>query len=126
MNMGLLYQELSAAEIVTGALQDNHRAVIIGTNTFGTGTILFPYSLADGSELYLGTQEWLTPDGHFIRQVAGDPNSGGISPDIQVEPNPLSLLTPNEEQQLHMTQQQILASGDTQLVAALQYLSKQK
>ena len=116
----------SAAEIVTGALKENHRAIVIGTKTFGTGTILLPFPLADGSALYLGTQEWLTPEGHFIRLVPGDPNSGGITPNIQVDPNLLSMLTPNQEQQLHLSQQQILKSGDTQLVAAIQYLNNQK
>jgi carboxyl-terminal processing protease len=116
----------SAAEIITGALKENHRAIVIGTKTFGTGTILLPYPLADGSALYLGAQEWLTPDGHFVRRVAGDPNSGGIEPNIQVDPNQLRTLTPNEELQLHMSQQRILNSGDTQLVTAIQYLNQQK
>ncbi len=115
---------ISAAEIVTGALKENHRAIVIGTKTFGTGTILQSFALADGSALYLGTQEWLTPDGHFIRQVAGDPNHGGIQPNIKVDPNQARTLTPNEEQKLRMSLQQILKSGDTQLVAAIQYLNK--
>jgi carboxyl-terminal processing protease len=115
----------SAAEIFTAALKENHRATVIGTKTFGTGTILLPFPLADGSALYLGTQEWLTPDGHFIRQIPGDPNSGGITPNILVDPTQPTL-TPNQEQQLHMSQQQILNSGDTQLVAGIQYLITQK
>jgi carboxyl-terminal processing protease len=60
-----------------------------------------------------------------VRRVVGDPNSGGINPNIQVDPNPLSTLTPNEEQKSHMSQQQILNSGDSQLVAAIQYLNQQ-
>ena len=115
----------SAAEIVAGALKENHRAIVIGTKTFGTGTVLLPYVLADGSELELGTQEWLTPNGHFIRRVASDPNSGGIDPNIAVDSSQL-MLTANEEQQSHMSQQEILNSGDAQLVAAIQYLNQQK
>ncbi len=115
----------SAAEIVTGALKENQRAVVIGTQTFGTGTVMVQFPLADGSVLFLGTQEWLTPDGHFIRQVAGDPNSGGIIPNIKVEPNQPTL-RPNEEQLSHMSLQQILNSGDTQLVAAIEYLNQGK
>lgn len=67
----------SAAEIVSGALQDNQRAKIIGQSTFGTGTVLQQYSLDDGSAILLGTELWLTPDGEEIR-------GQGIKPDIEV------------------------------------------
>lgn len=115
----------SAAEIVTGALKENNRAIVIGETTFGTGTVLRPFTLSDGSVLYLGTQEWLTPNGHFIRQVAGDPNSGGIKPNIEVAQDPKKpILTPDNMKQSNMSKQQILA-GDAQLAAAIQYLDKQ-
>jgi carboxyl-terminal processing protease len=114
----------SAAEIVTGALKENNRATVIGETTFGTGTLLTQFTLADGSALYLGTQEWLTPDGHFIRQVAGDPNSGGIKPNIQVAGDPNAILNPIQQNESNMSQQQILNSGDAQLAAAIQYLNK--
>ncbi len=106
----------SAAEIVSGALQDNHRAIIMGTKTFGTGTVLQEFDLSDGSAILLGTSEWLTPDGHFIR-------TDKITPNIIV---PLSAnaseLTPDIENQQNMTEQQILNSGDNQLVSAIKYL----
>jgi carboxyl-terminal processing protease len=118
-------QSASSAEIVSGALKDNHRAILLGQKTYGTGTVLQQFILADGSALYLGTQEWLTPNGHFIRQVPNKPNSGGISPNITVSlTTDTSMLTPNEESQQHLTEQQILASGDTQLSAAINYLLK--
>ncbi len=107
----------SAAEIVTGALEDNKRAEVIGTRTFGTGTVLQQFTLSDGSAILVGVQEWLTPDGQFIRQ-------NGITPEKVV---PLSsstqLLTPIIESDNHMTEQQILNSSDAQLVAAIQYLN---
>jgi carboxyl-terminal processing protease len=110
----------SAAEIVSGALQDDKRATIIGEKTFGTGTVLQQFNLSDGSAILLGTQEWLTPDGQFIRNQ-------GITPNMAV---PLSSsvtpLTPTVENASNMTEQQILASGDTQLVAAIKYLEAQK
>lgn len=106
----------SAAEIVSGALQDNGRATIIGTKTFGTGTVLEQYSLADGSAILIGTQEWLTPKGHFIR-------TDKITPDIKVNLNPNSVpVTPNDENAGNLTEQQILNGGDTQLNAAINYL----
>ncbi len=119
----------SAAEIVSGALKDNKRATIIGQKTFGTGTVLDQFSLSDGSALLLGTQEWLTPNGQFIRQDPNKPGSGGIVPDITVpkegEQNPV-ILTPNDENAANMTEQQIIGSGDVQMNAALQYLKEQK
>ncbi|MCL4541062.1 MAG: S41 family peptidase, partial [Chloroflexi bacterium] len=67
----------SAAEIFAAALRDNHRAVIIGTQTLGTGTVLSTFRLQDGSALFLGTQEWLTPSGASLWLH-------GIKPDILV------------------------------------------
>ena len=114
----------SAAEIVAGALKNDHRAILLGQKTYGTGTILQQFALFDGSALYLGTQEWLTPDGSFIRQNPNKPGSGGINPDISVPPLANApILTPNDENQRHLTEQQILASGDTQLSAAINYLT---
>jgi carboxyl-terminal processing protease len=109
----------SAAEIVSGALQDNHRAIIIGSpHTFGTGTVLQQFNLDDGSAILLGTQEWLTPNGQFIR-------GQGIKPNIVVtQPANATMLTPNDENVGNMTQQQILNSGDAQLTAAIQYLQQ--
>jgi len=106
----------SAAEIVSGALHDNKRATIMGTTTLGTGTVLNEFDLPDGSAIYLGVLEWLTPDGHFIRDK-------GITPNVTVNlPANNSALTPNQENQQNLSLQQILASGDTQLVSAIKYL----
>lgn len=106
----------SAAEIVSGALQDNNRATVMGTKTLGTGTVLNEFDLPDGSAIFLGVMEWLTPQGHFIRNQ-------GITPNIVVNlPANASALTPNMENQQHLSAQQILQSGDTQLINAIKYL----
>lgn len=68
----------SSSEILAGALRDNDRAPVIGTTTFGTGTVLKEFALEDGSSILLGIAEWLTPDGDFIR-------NSGIDPEIEVE-----------------------------------------
>lgn len=68
----------SSSEILAGALRDNGRARVIGTTTFGTGTVLKEFNLDDGSSILLGIAEWLTPDGDFIRE-------SGIAPDIEVK-----------------------------------------
>jgi carboxyl-terminal processing protease len=108
----------SAAEIVSGALQDNHRATIIGQRTFGTGTVLQEFDLSDGSAILLGTQEWLTPDGQFIR-------SQGITPNITV--NMAASVTPDTpdiQSEEHQTTQDILHGQDVQLARAVQYLEQ--
>jgi carboxyl-terminal processing protease len=106
----------SAAEIVSGALQDNGRSLIMGTKTFGTGTVLQEFDLSDGSAVLLGTSEWLTPKGHFIR-------TDKITPNIVVPLDPnANLLTPDVENQANITLAQIMKSGDAQLIAAIKYL----
>ena len=108
----------SAAEIVTGALEDNKRAIVIGEKTFGTGTVLEEFPLSDGSAILLGTQEWLTPNGQFIRNQ-------GIQPNIPVQMGKNATpLTPNDENADKLSERQILQSGDTQLIAAINYLEK--
>ncbi len=106
----------SSAEIVAGALQDHHRGPLVGMTTFGTGTVLSTFSLSDGSAILLGTEEWFTPDGRQIWHH-------GITPDIQVSlPDGVVPLLPEEE--AGMTPQQLQSSQDTQLLRALQEVSK--
>ncbi len=68
----------SAAEIVSGALQDNGRAVIIGTQTFGKGSVQTVIPLEDGAALKLTTAKYYTPKGRSIQ-------AEGITPDIVVK-----------------------------------------
>ncbi len=108
----------SAAEIVPGALQADGRATLIGEKTFGTGTVMNRFDLSDGSVLWIGVEEWLTPKGQFIRNI-------GIKPNIVVPiPTNGSILSPDDENEQNMTLQQIMNSGDTQLARAIQYLQQ--
>ncbi len=68
----------SASEIVAGALQDRGRAVILGTQTFGKGSVQTIFTLDDGSCLRLTTGRYYTPKGRMIHTI-------GITPDILVE-----------------------------------------
>jgi carboxyl-terminal processing protease len=104
----------SGAEIVAGALQDAHRAKLVGEKTFGTGTVLQTFSLSDGSALMLAIEEWVTPDGHVIWHR-------GITPDVAVSLSPeITPLLPMTEGEL--TAQKLRESGDVQLLRALDLL----
>ena len=68
----------SASEILTGALQDNHRAVIVGSQTFGKALVQSVHSLTDGSGVAVTIAHYYTPKGTDI-------NHKGISPDFKIE-----------------------------------------
>lgn len=68
----------SASEIVAGALQDRGRAIIVGTRTYGKGSVQEIVPLLDSSALKLTTATYLTPSGHDI-------NGSGIEPDVVVD-----------------------------------------
>ena len=71
----------SASEIVAGALKDRDRAVIIGTTTYGKGSVQEIVPLPDTSALKFTTAAYLTPDGDNI-------NGKGIDPDVRVDAEP--------------------------------------
>jgi carboxyl-terminal processing protease len=63
----------SAAEIIASSLENNGRAELVGETTAGTGTVLSPIELSDGSLVLVGTELWLTPDGEVIWHNGVDP-----------------------------------------------------
>lgn len=105
----------SSSEIFAGAMQDHARATVVGERSFGTGTVLSPFDLGDGSQLYLGVAQWLTPSGRQIRRV-------GIKPDVPVALAPGARpLSPREERNL--TSEGLAATNDAQLLKAVELLS---
>ncbi len=122
----------SASEIVAGALQDHKRAVILGTPTFGKGSVQTIIPLSDGSALRLTTSKYYTPSGRSIQ-------AKGIEPDIMVgrivkahikERDLKGHLEEEEdtpekkEEKLRITEEEIEAKEgqDIQLKRALDYL----
>lgn len=67
----------SAAEIVSGAIQDNKRGLLIGDQSFGKGTIQEAQDLPGGTGIHITTAKWLTPNGRWIHHI-------GLTPDIKV------------------------------------------
>jgi carboxyl-terminal processing protease len=104
----------SASEIVAGAIDDEHRATLVGEKTFGTGTVLRDFALSDGSALLLAVDEWLTPKGRVIWH-------NGIIPEFSVSLQAdIIPLTPDSLTK--MTEDQLKNSGDAQLLRALDLL----
>jgi carboxyl-terminal processing protease len=68
----------SASEILTGALKENHRATVVGSRTYGKGTVQSVHSLSDGSGLAVTIAHYYPPSGVDI-------NKKGIAPDIKVD-----------------------------------------
>ena len=102
----------SSSEIMSGALKSAGRAPLVGATTFGTGTVLLPFTLSDGSVIRLAVERWLTPDGELIFGkgiTPTDPVALGPS-DVPIEPSDLQGLPAD----------QLNTISDTQLLRALQ------
>ena len=89
----------SGSEVMAAALRDHGRAVVIGEQTLGKGTVSIPRQLSDGSVLYVSTARWLSPNGDLIEGV-------GLIPDF--------IITPSDED--------FEARRDVQLFAAIEFL----
>ena len=89
----------SSSEVLAGALQDHRRAPLIGTTTFGKGSVQAIRELSGGSALYVTAASWLTPNGH---QIEGQ----GLTPDFEVP----------------ITEEDIAQGIDPQLERAIDYI----
>jgi carboxyl-terminal processing protease len=109
----------SAAEIVAGALQDNHRAEIAGMRTFGKGSVQTVMPLSNGRAIKLTTSRYFTPSGQSIQDE-------GIAPDVEIPGDPA------QETLAEATSHRISSSGkalleaDSQLRAAYELLQQDR
>ncbi len=99
----------SASEITAGSLQVHHRAKLVGTTTYGKGSVQLDFPLKDGSDLHLTIKRWYLPNGVTI-------DHKGLTPDIVV-----TLASPNDE--YDVTKPADGFAKDTQLNAALKALA---
>ncbi|WP_017651737.1 carboxyl-terminal processing protease CtpB [Fortiea contorta] len=100
----------SASEILTGALKDNRRAVVVGSQTFGKALVQSVHELTDGSGLAVTIAHYYTPKGTDI-------NHKGITPDIKLE------LTEAQERQLATNPDLVGTQNDPQYARAIAVLS---
>ena len=101
----------SSSEFVASALSESGRASLIGQTTFGTGTILSPQQLDDGSLLVLGTGLWETPDGVVVWHTGLDPDQ-----EVRLDYGILPLIPGNDAS---LTDADLALADDTQVDAAL-------
>ena len=91
----------SASEIVAGALKDRDRATLIGSKTFGKGSVQLVFDLSDGSSVHVTSARWLTPNRTQIDQ-------SGLEPDVPVD----------------ITQEDVDNGRDPALAEAISYLQE--
>ncbi|MFB2895811.1 carboxyl-terminal processing protease CtpC [Aerosakkonemataceae cyanobacterium BLCC-F50] len=102
----------SASEILSGALQDNNRAVLVGTKTFGKGLVQSVRPLGDGSGLAVTIAKYFTPSGRDI-------NHAGIAPNVVIE------LSDAQKQQLVKNRDAIGTLQDPQYAKGVEILQQQ-
>jgi carboxyl-terminal processing protease len=98
----------SASEIVAGSLQVHLRAKLVGTVTFGKGSVQQDFELADGADIHLTIRRWYLPNGQTI-------DHKGLTPDV-----PVTLASPTDAYDVTSPSQGF--AKDTQLNAALALL----
>ena len=98
----------SASEILAGALKDHEVATVIGSQTFGKGSVQELVELADGSSLKVTIARWLTPNGTSI-------SNGGLTPDIRISRTPadrIAEIDPQKDAAIRHLQGEVVESEE--------------
>lgn len=95
----------SASEIVSGALQDHRRAIVVGTKSFGKGSVQTIVPLRGEGAMRLTTARYYTPSGRSIQAL-------GVSPDIIVNQPPLPVVDPNADPEAVKTEEKMRSEAD--------------
>jgi len=109
-----------AAEIVAGAIEDNHRGQIVGVKTFGSGSVQKLIPLDDGSALLISVAKYFTPSGKEIQDV--DPQDSGIQPTVEIRQTPEETLEPDDQDTQPPPKEQPNKEEDRQLNRAIEIL----
>ncbi len=102
----------SASEILSGALQDTKRAVVVGTKTFGKGLVQTVHALEGGSGVAITTNKYLTAGGHDI-------NKKGVVPDVSIEFPKIATASAETPEELPTLDELIKDGKDVQLNKAI-------
>ena len=102
----------SASEILAGALKENHRAKVVGSRTYGKGTVQSVHALSDGSGLAVTIARYYPPSGIDINKI-------GITPDIRVE------LSREQQTNLSINPDLVATSADPQYAKAVAILKNE-
>jgi carboxyl-terminal processing protease len=106
----------SSSEIVSSSISDAGRAELIGEKTFGTGTVLLPFELEDGSMALLGIELWLTASGEQIYKKGVEPDQEVLLEDDVFPALPIEYVSDDTERAI--SDEQWAAFEDIQLITA--------
>jgi len=109
-----------AAEIVAGAIEDNHRGQIVGVKTFGSGSVQKLIPLDDGSALLISVAKYFTPAGKEIQDV--DSQDSGIKPTVEIRQTLEETVEPDDQDAQPPTKDQPNKEEDRQLNRAIEIL----
>jgi carboxyl-terminal processing protease len=109
-----------SAEIVAGAIEDNHRGQVVGVKTFGLGSVQKLIPLDDGSALLISVAKYFTPGGKEIQET--EPQDSGIKPTVEIRQTAEDTADPDDQEVGAAPKDQPAKEEDRQLNKAIEIL----